>query len=58
MEIKSSLKNVGVATLVSGHSLYQEEVNEITDFWCVDKNSREPKVTLIISGWWWSKMGL
>ena len=31
---------------------------EETDFWCVDKNSGKPKVTLIIFAWWWSKVGV
>ena len=43
---------MGVATLVSGlqNWLY---LKKETDFWCADKNSEKPKVTLIIFGWWW-----
>ena len=52
---------MGVATLVSGYEnwLYlRKELMKSTDFWFVDKNPGKPKVTSIIFGWWWSKMGM
>ena len=38
-------------------AVYQESM-EWTDFWCVDGNLGKPRVTLIIFGWWWSKIGV
>ena len=65
MEIKSWLKNVGVGLVKNGCDHFglklavsQNGINGINWFWCVDKNSGNPKVTLIIFGWWWSKMGV
>ena len=36
----------------------QEAINGINWFWCVDTKSGKPKVSLIIFGWSWSKMGV
>ena len=60
IEIKSWLKNgcghSGSRTLKLAVS--QGGINEVSWFWCVDKNSGNLKVTLIILALSWSEMGV
>ena len=61
------LKNIGADVVRNGCGHYglrtvklavsQEGINGINWF-LVHKNSGKPKVSLIIFGWWWSKLGM
>ena len=69
IEIKSSFKNIelGMVKNECGHSglrtlklaVSQKGINGMNwYFWCVYENSGKPKVTLIIFGWFWWKIGV